>query len=71
MANPPQFAILNQPQSIRESLWRYCAENGLDVCNGNRINDDVRCNNPYCQVRSMCDRVMLRSNVERLGREIS
>jgi len=40
-----------------------CAENGLYVCNGNRINDDDRCDNLYCQVRSMCDRVALRSNV--------
>jgi hypothetical protein len=59
------------PRFVQHAIWRYCAENGLDVCNGNRINDDARCNNPYCQVRSMCDRVMLRSNVERLGREIS
>jgi hypothetical protein len=48
------------PRFVQHAIWRYCADNGLDVCNGNRINDDIRCNNPYCQVRSMCDRVMLR-----------
>ncbi len=59
------------PRFVQHAIWRFCAENGLDVCNGNRINDDVRCDNAYCQVRSMCDRVVLRSNVKRLGRVIS
>jgi hypothetical protein len=51
------------PRFVQHAVWRYCAENGLYVCNGNRINDDDRCDNLYCQVRSMCDRVALRSNV--------
>jgi hypothetical protein len=59
------------PRFVQHAIWRYCAENGLDVCNGNRINDDIRCDNAYCQVRAMCDRVALRSNVKRLGRVIS
>jgi hypothetical protein len=59
------------PRFVQHAIWRHCAENGLNVCNGNRINDDAHCDNVYCQVRSMCDRVMLRSNVERLGRVIS
>jgi hypothetical protein len=48
------------PRFVQHGIWRYCAENGLDVCNGNRINDDTRCGNIYCQVRGMCDRVALR-----------
>jgi hypothetical protein len=59
------------PRFVQHAIWRYCAENGLDVCNGNRINDDTRCDNVYCQVRPMCDRVVLRSNVKRLGCVIS
>jgi hypothetical protein len=51
------------PRFVQHAVWRYCAENGLYVCSGNRINDDDRCDNLYCQVRSMCDRVALRSNV--------
>jgi hypothetical protein len=51
------------PRFVQHAIWRYCAENGLDVCNGNRINDDTRCDNLYCQVRPLCDRVALRSNV--------
>jgi hypothetical protein len=59
------------PRFVQHAIWRYCAENGLDVCNGNHINDDDRCDNVYCQVRPVCDRVALRSNVKRLGRVIS
>jgi hypothetical protein len=51
------------PRFVQHAIWRFCAENGLDVCNGNRVNDDIRCDNAYCQVRGMCDRVALRSNV--------
>jgi hypothetical protein len=49
------------PRFVQHAIWRYCAENGLDVCNGNRINDDARCDNVYCQVRPVCDRVALHS----------
>jgi hypothetical protein len=57
------------PRFVQHAIWRYCAEKGLNVCNGNRINDDDRCDNPYCQLRSICDRVALRANVERLGQQ--
>jgi len=59
------------PRFVQHAIWRYCAENGLDVCNGNRINDNTRCDNVYCQVRPVCDRVALRSNVKRSRRVIS
>ena len=52
------------PRFVQHAIWRYCAGNGLDVCNGNRINEDDRCDNVYCRVRPMCDRVALRRNVE-------
>jgi hypothetical protein len=45
---------------VQHAIWRYCAKAGLDVCNGNRINDNARCDNVYCQVRGMCDRTALR-----------
>jgi hypothetical protein len=48
------------PRFVQQAIWRYCAENGLDVCNGNRIEDDRSCNNLYCRVRAICDRVALR-----------
>jgi hypothetical protein len=49
------------PRFVQHAIWRYCSENGLDVCNGNRIDDDYRCENLYCQLRRSCDRVALRT----------
>jgi hypothetical protein len=47
------------PRFVQHAIWRYCAQSGLDVCNGNRIDDRKSCNNVYCQIRSHCDRIML------------
>jgi hypothetical protein len=51
------------PRFVQHAIWRYCAQNGLDVCNGNRINDAHRCGNMDCRVRAMCDRAALRKAV--------
>jgi hypothetical protein len=48
------------PRFVQHAIWRYCSQSGLDVCNGNRINDTKRCANMECRVRLMCDRVALR-----------
>jgi hypothetical protein len=48
------------PRFVQHSIWRYCSQNGLDVCNGNRIDDSRRCENKECRVQLMCDRVVLR-----------
>jgi hypothetical protein len=48
------------PRFVQHAIWRYCAQDGLDVCNGNRIDDAQRCDNLDCRVRLMCDRVALR-----------
>jgi hypothetical protein len=47
------------PRFVQGAVWRYCAENGMDICNGNRIDDRDRCDNVYCRVRNLCDRVVL------------
>jgi hypothetical protein len=47
---------------IQHAIWRYCSQSGLDVCNGNRINDAKRCGNMDCRVRGMCDCVVLRND---------
>jgi len=49
------------PRFVQHAIWRYCAQSGLDVCNGNRLDDRKSCNNAYCQVRSNCDRITLNS----------
>ena len=47
------------PRFVQHAIWRYCAQSGLDVCNGNRIDDRKSCANVYCQIRSHCDRIVL------------
>jgi hypothetical protein len=51
------------PRFVQHAIWRYCSQSGLDVCNGNRIDDRCRCENKDCRVRLMCDRVALRKTV--------
>jgi hypothetical protein len=48
------------PRFVQHAIWRYCAQLGLDVCNGNRLDDRRRCGNVYCQIRQFCDRIALR-----------
>jgi hypothetical protein len=45
------------PRFVQSALWRYCAGNGLAICNGNRIDDDTRCDNGHCQLFRRCDRI--------------
>ena len=52
------------PRFVQYAVWQYCSQSGLDVCNGNRIDDTRRCENKDCRVRLMCDRVVLRKAVE-------
>ena len=49
------------PRFVQHAIWRYCAQNGLNVCNGNRLDDRDRCTNIYCQIYSNCDRIRLLS----------
>jgi hypothetical protein len=48
------------PRFVQHAIWCYCSQSGLDVCNGNRIDDNRRCQNRDCRVRLMCDRLALR-----------
>jgi hypothetical protein len=48
------------PRFVQSALWRYCAELGLDVCNGNQISDSLPCDNIHCRLYGRCDRVALK-----------
>jgi hypothetical protein len=52
------------PRFVQSAVWRYCAENGLDVCNGNRIDDNAPCDNRHCQLFRRCDRIALRAEIQ-------
>jgi len=47
------------PRFVQHAIWRYCSQNGLDICNGNHIDDERRCRNVACRMRLMCHRVAL------------
>jgi hypothetical protein len=44
------------PRFIQHAIWRFCAQEGLNVCNGNKIDDRHRCRNSYCCLFNLCDR---------------
>jgi hypothetical protein len=46
---------------VQKSIWRLCAADELNVCNGNRIDDTKRCEQKGCRLYSCCDRVALNS----------
>jgi hypothetical protein len=55
----PEFPAVF-PRFVQHAIWRYCAQRGLDICNGNKIDDRAGCANVYCRVYGLCDRLALR-----------
>jgi hypothetical protein len=47
------------PRYIQYAIWSYCAGEGLNVCNGNTIDDLGRCQNKDCRLYGDCDRIRL------------
>ena len=45
------------PRFVQHSIWAYCSQQGLDICNGNRLDDRQRCQNRHCRLYSLCDRI--------------
>jgi hypothetical protein len=45
------------PRLVQHALWRFCAQDALDICNGNRIDDRERCQNAYCPEFLRCRRM--------------
>jgi hypothetical protein len=48
------------PRFVQHAIWRYCAAEGLDLCNGNRIDDGERCQINYCYLFQICRRKSLK-----------
>jgi hypothetical protein len=49
----PNFPA-NFPRLIQFAIWSYCAADGLDICNGNRIDDRKACQVTYCYLYRIC-----------------
>jgi hypothetical protein len=54
----------NFPRFVQHAIWRFCAEDGLDECNGHQIDDRARCDRRHCPVFHLCDRVPLKPGKE-------
>ncbi len=48
------------PRFVQLAIWRYCSQGGLDICNGNRLDDRHRCQNWHCRLYRLCDRIRLK-----------
>ena len=55
----PSFPA-NFPRFVQFAIWRFCAEAGLNRCNGNRIDDRTACEQTDCPVFESCARVPLK-----------
>jgi hypothetical protein len=55
----------NFPRFVQHAIWRFCAEDGLDECNGHQIDDRVRCDRRDCPAYRQCDRVPLKPERKR------
>jgi hypothetical protein len=51
----------NFPRFIQHAIWRFCAADSLNLCNGNRIDDRKPCQISYCQLFSICERKRLKT----------
>jgi hypothetical protein len=49
------------PRFVQHAIWRFCAADGLNLCNGNRIDDRKPCQITYCYVHQKCGRIPLKS----------
>jgi hypothetical protein len=45
---------------VQHAIWRYCSQQGFDICNGNRVDDQHRCQNRHCRLYGICDRIRLK-----------
>jgi len=48
------------PRFVQLAIWRYCSQQGFDICNGNRVDDRHRCENRHCRLYRICDRIRLK-----------
>jgi hypothetical protein len=51
----------NFARFVQHALWRYCAADGFNVCNGNMIDDRRSCENESCIVYNNCSKKALKS----------
>jgi hypothetical protein len=49
------------PRFVQHAIWRFCAaDDGLNLCNGNRVDDRKPCQISYCYLYQKCGRKPLK-----------
>lgn len=48
------------PRFVQHAVWRYCAGDGLNICNGNQIDDRKPCESGFCQLFRICQKMPLK-----------
>lgn len=48
------------PRFVQHAIWRFCAADGLNLCNANRIDDQKSCGISYCYLHHKCGRKPLK-----------
>ena len=48
------------PRWVQFAVWQYCAEGGLAICNGSKIDDREPCDRRFCPAYQSCDHMGLR-----------
>jgi hypothetical protein len=56
----PQFPA-NFARLVQYAIWRFCAADGLNLCNGNRIDDRKACQISYCYLYRNCRHLPLKA----------
>ena len=46
----------NFPRFVQHGIWQYCAADGANICNGNRIDDRLGCQASFCQISQKCQK---------------
>lgn len=48
------------PRFVQHAVWRYCAADGLAICNGHRIDDQKPCKISFCHLFADCRKTALK-----------
>jgi hypothetical protein len=51
------------PRFVQHAIWRYCAADGLNICNGNQIDDRKPCEMSFCQLFRICRKRPLKNTI--------
>lgn len=55
------------PRWVQFAIWNWCAAGGLDLCNGNHIDDAQGCHQRFCPAFGNCARLPIASSASRKG----